>query len=49
MSVTNEDVYTWLGDDVHDLDNLIVIIGDIANGDYDPATLLNDIEQSKEI
>lgn len=46
--VTNEDVYHWLGDDVHDIDNLIVIIGDITNGDYEPSTLLSDILQSKD-
>lgn len=41
--VTNEDVTKWLGDDIHDTENLVLIIGDVANGDYDPKTLLNDI------
>lgn len=41
--VTNEDVYAWLGDDIHDIDNLIVLIGDVANGDYPSNVLLSDI------
>lgn len=46
MTFTNDQIYQWLGDDADDLDNLILIIADIANGDYDPQTLNSDIAQA---
>jgi len=44
--VSTADIYTWLGDELGDMDAVAVMLSDIANGDYKPKTLLSDILQS---
>lgn len=46
--ITYNDVAAWLGDDHLDVNELLGLVADIANGLYAPEQLLKEIKEYKE-